>query len=457
MPTLNWSKEEDCKLRELVDRHGPNKWAAIAKDLGSKTSKQCRRRWKNVLDMDAKTSTWTTEEDRRLIMYHKELGNKWTEISKRFGDRTDNAAKNRWHALCRKNPELNNVESPVTSIGVKRGTRTRSLIDKTSSDVTGSSYGKGKLTKTSTKWSGDSLTGPFQGQGFLGSFDPNAGIPASAELTGNAEAFWNANKLTGTMFPKTPFDQQRSMDNVVKGSNLGPTEMLRKEIDARARGSLDPSSVAKLQQLANMSRKDMAKKMNVGLDGSGIDSVLTSQGVQNISSSLLDLTESMKAALLNSGGANLLGTSQSFNVNDLLQMLHSTSPGYNFIAPEVKIEGQQARMQIDAASGPDGNNEGGSSGRPSLTDSLGFSSSGSGGLSSEQRQLLDSLMNRSQGTIDIGKSGDVHAGLETKDSLIAQLERMPQAPSSDLAAMLSSFSNKEIDTLLSILQSSGQK
>ena len=81
MPTLHWSKEEDCKLRELVDRHGPNKWAAIAKDLGSKTSKQCRRRWKNVLDMDAKTSTWTTEEDRRLIMYHKELGNKWTEIA----------------------------------------------------------------------------------------------------------------------------------------------------------------------------------------------------------------------------------------------------------------------------------------------------------------------------------------------------------------------------------------
>ena len=450
MPSLNWSKEEDSKLRELVDRHGPNKWAAIAKDLGSKTSKQCRRRWKNVLDMDAKTSTWTAEEDKRLIKYHQELGNKWTEISKRFGDRTDNAAKNRWHALCRKNPDLNNVESPMTSIGVKRGTRTRSLIDKTSSDLTGSSYGKEKLTKTSTKWSGDSLTGPFQGQGFFSGFDPNAGIPMPAELGGNANPLWNPNALTGTVVPKTPFDQQRSMDNVMMGSTLGPTEMLRKEIEARARVSLDPSSVAKLQQVANMSREDVEKAMKAGPDASGVESVLTSQGIQNINSSLLDLTDSMKAALLNSGGASILGTSHSFNINDLLQMLHSTSQGVNFAAPEVNNQGQEDKILIDTAPGPNGKSEGGSSGRlPGLTDSLGLSSSGSG-LNSEQRQLLDSLINRSQTTLDIEKHGDVQPGLETKDSLIAQLERMPQPPSSDLAAMLSSFSNKEIDTLLTV-------
>ena len=450
MPSLNWSKEEDCKLRELVDRHGPNKWAAIAKDLGSKTSKQCRRRWKNVLDMDAKTSTWTEEEDSRLIMYHKELGNKWTEISKRFGDRTDNAAKNRWHALCRKNPELNNMESPVTSIGVKRGTRTRSLIDKTSSDATGSSYGKGKLTRTSTKWSGDSLTWPFQGQGFLGGFDLNAGIPMSAELAGNTNALWNANTLAATTFPKTPFDQQRSMDNVVLNSNLGPTEMFRKEIEARARVSLDPSSVAKLQQVANMSLEDMAKRTNAGLDDSGADGVLVTQGMQNVNSSLLDLTESMKAALLNSGSANLLGTSRSFNVHDILQML-STSQGLNLVPQEVKKQGENATQQMDAVIGPDGKNEGGCSGRlPSLTDSLGLSSSGSGGLTSEQRQLLDSLINRPSSNVDTGNLGEAQAGLETKDSLLAQLELMPQPPSSDLAAMLSSFSNKEIDTLLSV-------
>jgi hypothetical protein len=199
-----------------------------------------------------------------------------------------------------------------------------------------------------------------------------------------------------------------------------------------------------------MSREDVERTMNAGPGASGVESVLTSQGIQNLNSSLLDLTESMKAALLHSGGTNIPGTSHSFNINDLLQMIHSTSRGVNFATPEVNTQGQEEELIIDAVPGPNGKSDGSSGRLPSLTDSLGLSSSGSG-LNSEQRQLLDLLFNKSQSNLDIGKGeGDVQPGLDTKDSLIAQLERMPQPPSSDLAAMLSSFSNKEIDTLLSV-------
>lgn len=56
--------QEDSLLRELVDEHGTKAWAKIATLLGTKGSKQCRRRWKNFLNMSAKTCSWSAEVGR---------------------------------------------------------------------------------------------------------------------------------------------------------------------------------------------------------------------------------------------------------------------------------------------------------------------------------------------------------------------------------------------------------
>ncbi|KAK9839025.1 hypothetical protein WJX74_008044 [Apatococcus lobatus] len=100
--TLTWSQEEDDNLRRLVERHGPKKWSVIAKELKTKKSKQCRRRWKNYLDGDFKQGIWTPDEDQKLLEAHAEHGNKWTEIARIVGGRTDNAVKNRFAALSKK-------------------------------------------------------------------------------------------------------------------------------------------------------------------------------------------------------------------------------------------------------------------------------------------------------------------------------------------------------------------
>lgn len=100
-----WSKEEDEKVIELVNKHGPQKWSFIATHLDGRIGKQCRERWHNHLDPNIKKDTWSQEEDELLISLHASYGNKWAEIRKQIPGRTDNSIKNRWNSTLKKKVE----------------------------------------------------------------------------------------------------------------------------------------------------------------------------------------------------------------------------------------------------------------------------------------------------------------------------------------------------------------
>ncbi|KAE8733859.1 Transcription factor MYB39 [Hibiscus syriacus] len=109
-----WTPEEDLKLTNYVQIHGPGNWRSLPKKAGlQRCGKSCRLRWTNYLRPDIKRGRFSFEEEETIIQLHSVLGNTWSAIAARLPGRTDNEIKNYWNTHIRKRLLRNGID-PVT-------------------------------------------------------------------------------------------------------------------------------------------------------------------------------------------------------------------------------------------------------------------------------------------------------------------------------------------------------
>ncbi|KAJ0737134.1 putative transcription factor MYB-HB-like family [Helianthus annuus] len=109
-----WTQEEDAKLTQYIQIHGPGNWRTLPKNAGlQRCGKSCRLRWTNYLRPDIKRGRFSFEEEETIIQLHSVLGNKWSAIAARLPGRTDNEIKNYWNTHIRKRLLKNGID-PVT-------------------------------------------------------------------------------------------------------------------------------------------------------------------------------------------------------------------------------------------------------------------------------------------------------------------------------------------------------
>jgi hypothetical protein len=103
-----WKKEEDELILSLIKEYGTS-WSTISKIIKTRTGKQIRDRYINVLASNINKNKFSVEEDNLLLNLYKKFGPKWSKIHNYFKDRTTDMIKNRFHStLKRKKLDENN-------------------------------------------------------------------------------------------------------------------------------------------------------------------------------------------------------------------------------------------------------------------------------------------------------------------------------------------------------------
>jgi hypothetical protein len=95
-----WSKEEDEQLRRLVSQYGDCDWQNIVAHMSGRLEFQVMHRWQKSLDPSIKSGRWSDTEDLRLrlatVAFRSHPSLVWAQVQRLVPGRTDVKCRERW-------------------------------------------------------------------------------------------------------------------------------------------------------------------------------------------------------------------------------------------------------------------------------------------------------------------------------------------------------------------------
>ncbi|OIV95533.1 hypothetical protein TanjilG_10921 [Lupinus angustifolius] len=93
-----WTTTEDAILIDYVTNHGEGNWNAVQRNTWlARCGKSCRLRWANHLRPNLKKGSFSHDEEKLIVLFHSQFGNKWARMAALLPGRTDNEIKNYWN------------------------------------------------------------------------------------------------------------------------------------------------------------------------------------------------------------------------------------------------------------------------------------------------------------------------------------------------------------------------
>ncbi|KAK9813823.1 hypothetical protein WJX73_000219 [Symbiochloris irregularis] len=110
----SWTPAEDDALRQAVNNVGTTDWASIANQVGQRSPQQCLERFQTISVPLRERSLWTREEDDRLKRLVDKYGAKyWTRLAEYMPGRHAKQCRERW--LNHLDPSVNHGDPGATA------------------------------------------------------------------------------------------------------------------------------------------------------------------------------------------------------------------------------------------------------------------------------------------------------------------------------------------------------